>query len=614
MRMNRTQRQTRKSVPRKPSQTVRLPRDYAWKVATRVTDALQAHIDPKLYSSLTTALSSRSLDEYLSLGREWGLQSITPATQLTDPGDPACHVMLSSLIKKFCFDGDIKARKRAAIETFLDGEDRCKRYNQKGRKILRDDPVFYSAKLFIKRVIGEELPEEEALFGKARHGPGTCTGTSFGLTTAYDKYASLPYDVTQNCVIHGRKLILSDARWCRAISNTLREQGVPLTGSAFPFDHVFNVVKGNKITSVPKDALKERPIAIEPTINMMLQLGVDGFIRKRLKRWGINLDDQSKNRKLAYEGSLRMDVLSPATIDLSAASDSISLGIAKFLLPEPWFRYVCDLRSPSGEVDGSQIRYSKLSTMGNGYTFAVESLIFASIVYGVCKVCLGYYPRDTCSVFGDDIIVPEGCGQTVAEYLELAGFSLNKEKSFLSGSVKESCGSDWYRGLPMRGVFLKEFPSTVAELMSDRNRLQRWFFINHYEREWASVDRMFHLWLPNWSHKVRGPLSSEEFDTYLHDRCLNWRRSKEGYYSSPVLTSRYAGNRSSKFAEMHWLVQQHRGLIKELPFMLDVRLTNTTQGSVYTLYDKRRIIRSLDRRRQWWRKPPDCYCSPAEEL
>ena len=55
----------------------------------------------------------------------------------------------------------------------------------------------------------------------------------------------------------------------------------------------FQLVPGNLITTVPKNAKTDRTIAIEPGLNGFVQKGIGSCIRRRLRRFGINLNDQS---------------------------------------------------------------------------------------------------------------------------------------------------------------------------------------------------------------------------------------------------------------------------------------------------------------------------------
>jgi hypothetical protein len=247
----------------------------------------------------------------------------------------------------------------------------------------------------------------------------------------------------------------------------------------------------------------------------MLQLGVDGFIRRRLKRFGIDMDDQEPNQKMAYEGSIRTDADTPVTIDLSNASDTVSLRLVKLLLPEEWYGYLCALRSPKGSVpDRTKLRYAKISSMGNGYTFALETLIFCAMCYAALKLSGHRWDRSLVAVFGDDMVVPQSAVAPLLSLLEACGLEPNTEKSFLGGRARESCGTDWVSGVNMRPVFLKDQPVTVCELFTHRNLIARWAdsFVgrplkNTEDYIIGLIPEALRLW---------GPISDTEFSTYLH--------------------------------------------------------------------------------------------------
>jgi len=615
MKCSHVQRKNRKSRPLR-KQEVRLPRDYPWQVLNTLNSVLGQYTEPGGQDRLARIIRARSVDDLTELGNEWSLQSIS----LLRPAEPLCNVetklLLAGLVKKYQFDGDVALRKQRAIDIVISGEKVCSEFNtHKYKSCDMTHPVFSNARHFCARVLGDILPAHSELTKAARHGPGASTSTSHGKTNSYYKYADWPYDVTAGCVKHAKLLILSDERWLGALEASYRQrENIPawciLDRDAF-WRSVLNIVPGNKITTVPKDARKDRPIAIEPDMNLMLQLGVDGYVRRRLKRGGVNLDSQIKNQVLAQKGSVDNSDLSPCTIDLSSASDTISLRIAKLLLPTQWYRYLCDLRSPKGVLpDGSTLRYSKLSSMGNGGTFAIESLLFASLVFGVCKHFMGHYPRDIVSVFGDDIIVPETVYKPLCAYLECAGFSVNTEKSFSRPGVKESCGTDWYHGRNVRPVSLKKEPRTIAEVFCDRNRITRWLKQHYYYDACQAVDDLYLKWVPEQFRHCKGPISDEEFDTYWHCEVppsspsvhpkTMWK------YEFPALTARLkrAAGPDFLFRKLMASLSGENPGSHFREHRLPVKLAS--QGSVFTVYaSSRSIVRGVTRRSVYnW---TDCY-------
>jgi hypothetical protein len=137
-------------------------------------------------------------------------------------------------------------------------------------------------------------------------------------------------------------------------------------------------------------------------MNIYVQKGIGGVIRNRLRSIGINLDDQTKNQRLAKIGSFSGRL---ATIDLSMASDCISRLIVEKLIRSDWLLALGQCRSPIGVLpSGRKIFYQKYSSMGNGYTFELETLIFLSLAYAWAR--LHGEDVDRISVYGDDIIVP----------------------------------------------------------------------------------------------------------------------------------------------------------------------------------------------------------------
>jgi plastocyanin len=436
-------------------------------------------------------------------------------------------LQLAALLKKFQFETSKSERIAVALEKFRAAEDSCRLYNHGGYKELGSAEtewvcnVFTYARSFLQKLLGDVLPSNDVLTDRSRHGPGATLDTKEGLTSTYHKYSEWPYSCTEAALGYARLSILDDPRWIGALEDSYRQKtGLNpwqvINWKEF-WSSVLEVVPGNRITFVPKDARTERSIAIEPTMNLYLQLGVDGFMRRRLKRWGVDLDHQGRNQVLAKQGSEIGGYDSFCTIDLSAASDTISRKVCELLLPPVWYDYLLQIRSPEGELDGETISYEKISSMGNGFTFALETSIFTALIYGVMREVYGSFDRSSFAVYGDDLIIRKSLVEHVVEALNLAGFTINAEKSFFVGPVRESCGTDWIQGEPVRPVFFAEIPSDVSGLFVDVNRLQR-----HLSLRWDVEDsltvRNMKKWIPQRLNRLEGPRSDTEFDSYIHAR------------------------------------------------------------------------------------------------
>jgi hypothetical protein len=213
---------------------------------------------------------------------------------------------------------------------------------------------------------------------------------------------------------------------------------------------------------------------VEPSINLFYQLGYGGVLRRRLLDAGINLrDGQMIHRQVACDASKEGTF---ATLDLKNASDSISRRLVELLLPRRWFEVLDDLRSPTTLVNNKVVVLEKFSSMGNGFTFELETLIFLGL-------CLALDPAhkagENVFVYGDDIIVPTESSKGVIAALEFFGLTINREKSFTDGLFRESCGGDYFNGEDVRPHFLKESPNEPQQLISLANGIHRLGLSDH---------------------------------------------------------------------------------------------------------------------------------------
>jgi hypothetical protein len=139
------------------------------------------------------------------------------------------------------------------------------------------------------------------------------------------------------------------------------------------------------------------------------------------------------------------------------ASDTLSYNLVAWLLPYPWLKFFSDVRSPLGKLkDGTKIPYAKFSSMGNGATFTIETLIFAAACDAV--------GASEYTVYGDDIILSSDRSHDLLQLLRFMGFMPNWDKSYLEGPFRESCGGNYYLGDDITPVYLRFDPAKKPEL------------------------------------------------------------------------------------------------------------------------------------------------------
>jgi hypothetical protein len=132
----------------------------------------------------------------------------------------------------------------------------------------------------------------------------------------------------------------------------------------------------------------------------------------------------------------------------------------RYMLPASFWEFLRILRCPKTRLPtGRELELNMVSTMGNGYTFPLQTMLFASVVRGVAVVDGVRLTGDNFGVFGDDIICPSQIHRHVVKVLSLLGFTVNATKSFVEGPFRESCGADFFLGENVRGVYIKKILS-----------------------------------------------------------------------------------------------------------------------------------------------------------
>jgi len=430
-----------------------------------------------IFKSLCTDFGQQAAS-LLERGDFAGLLSLTvdPLTY-SDPDLFRDDYLVAEMMSKFPnFDVGID-RVAVAMEKFRKSERDCSEANYRLKSLYGTASTTVSAVSFIwtarrkiERLLGPfSWDEAEQHFG---FGPGSTTSLKRVRGDAYHKYGASKPHVTKECMVLGLTAVRREPRWLAHLAGFSGELSVAafeeLSERVRPED-IFTVVKGNHVITVPKSAKTDRVIAKEPDLNMYVQKGIGGVIRRRLKRCGINLDSQVRNQELALEGSVSGQL---CTLDLSAASDSVAMQLVRELLPPDWVEAIELCRSPSGTLpDGSVITYQKVSSMGNGFTFELESLIFWALVHSVLDYSSTIERR--VAVYGDDLIFSVDIYEQVVDLLSICGFTVNAKKSFHVGSFRESCGKHYFSGRDVTPFYIRESVESPERLMWLANSIRR---------------------------------------------------------------------------------------------------------------------------------------------
>jgi hypothetical protein len=355
-------------------------------------------------------------------------------------------------------------RKSAAISKWLKIEERNARTNQRLLLSPLDEGrilggiSLHSVIAGAQRIIRDTIGDTPSLEASICFTGGASTSVKRGSGSIARKLLS-GRDVTEEAWPHVSKLI-NHAREVtlgnRRVWEQLREWDNPV------------FVPGNELFTVPKSTEIDRCAAKEPDLNMLIQKALGNAIRKALRRKGVDLNDQTRNQRLAHEGSAKGTL---ATIDLSSASDSVTTQLVYILLPLDWAAMLDDCRSKHTLIGDAWHENEMFSSMGNAFTFELESLIFWALARASARY-LGV--TGSISVFGDDIICPVAVAKPLVRVLGYCGFQANAKKSFWSGPFRESCGKHYHAGVDITPFYVKELPLSVPRWIHLGNSLRKW--------------------------------------------------------------------------------------------------------------------------------------------
>lgn len=364
----------------------------------------------------------------------------------------ATHFLAKADFLKTSFD-----KEQVALNKFSEFEDLCGLTNRRFSNLLLD-PDYSGSNVWllnatirkIEQVLGDFCGEEWV--DNAGWGPGVSNQIKGSDCSAINKF-------------HSESGITRDLH--ALVGGELFSAAYPLWASSRPdlrpeSEPCFEV--GNVIITVPKSSKTDRVIAVEPGLNLWFQKGLGTMIRRRLLRAGIDLNSQTRNQHLAFRASKDASL---ATVDFSSASDSISARLVEALLPPRWFAVLDASRCRYGISKGVVRTWNKFSSMGNGFTFELESLIFFAAASAVCDY--QGLPKTDVSVFGDDVILPSKAFDLFSSFSRFLGFRVNATKSFSSGRFFESCGSHFWGGRCCKPVYLKNKLTDISSIYKAAN-------------------------------------------------------------------------------------------------------------------------------------------------
>jgi len=302
------------------------------------------------------------------------------------------------------------------------------------------EPILRKARAFISRLfdgfdVRDIIP---------RHGPGAvATGEAVGEKSNFSRlytHTERMYPFTEYFVL-GLNQVADQLDWIQSLENL--EHGTA------------------KVVLVPKDSRGPRLISKEPLELQWIQQGIQKSLyswieEHQITRGFVNFTNQSINRRLALSSSRTHRY---ATLDMKDASDRVTLKLVERLFSgTSLYEGLLASRSAFTQLpDGRVVRLSTFAPMGSAVCFPIEALCFYALAVAVLHEHGRANRRETprVYVYGDDIITKIEDFDLLLRYFPLVGLRFNESKCCVSGSFRESCGCDAFRGIDVTPIRLR---------------------------------------------------------------------------------------------------------------------------------------------------------------
>ncbi len=289
-----------------------------------------------------------------------------------------------------------------------------------------------------------------------------------------------------------------------------------------------------RVVFVPKTQTSPRVIAIEPSHMQYMQQSVKDYVYTILEthpltRHSVRFSRQDVNQRLAYTASKDRRL---ATLDLKDASDRVHLHLVQRIFKNSGLlEYLEDARSLHAVLpNGTNMVLFKYASMGSALCFPVEAMVFYTLIQAAMHIFDGGRPSSRSvrrysrqiDIYGDDIIIPVEYTDFVVKYLESFALKVNVNKSFKDSSFRESCGADFFAGVPVNPVYAREVPHDdsrrwEANVIMSWNATADLFYMRGQWHVCQVIRDMLHRVVKRTIPRARKPGSGLSHLSFLYD-------------------------------------------------------------------------------------------------
>lgn len=304
---------------------------------------------------------------------------------------------------------------------------------------------------------------------------------------------------------------------------------------------------GARASCVPKNNEKSRFINIETTFGCLLQRIDAKCIRDVLRiqlndldvviedpTLGISYDAQEIHRRMIADSDY-------ATVDFSNASDSVRLDVVSGMFPKHIVSLLERHRSEEVLFPDGPWAPAKLSSMGNGFTFEVMTVLLLSIARQL---------DPTARVYGDDVIIHNDVVDQFISVCSLISFQTNLDKTFVRSNFRESCGSFFHDDFGYIVCYDIHASETYQDVVTSHNKLYDILERSPISQPLRDVIQAAVVKLSSlFPASLKGPYEPRNLDKYVfsqgykkrHKSCPHHRSLWQGYLNEVNLYCELTG-------------------------------------------------------------------------
>lgn len=342
-----------------------------------------------------------------------------------------CLYQCEAFFKRYIFERDASASlnlSQKAVTSFLKYQEDISRPRQCYK--LSTCSIIRKARSIVKEILGpydEDEVIDNAMFGKRAN-----------VNVPYtDSYLDRKVEVLTGSTEHIRWFSQTIIPRDKILADSLSEIGKT--------DLTPEYVETLKLVTVPKAYDTERTIMPNTVIGAFHSEGLGRCIEQKLREHGLDIRRlQERHSRLVKKYSINR---SHVTADLKRASDWFSSATVNMLVPRKWFNALKLGRISQVEYSNQRYYCHSFMAMGIGYTFPLQTLLFYALLKAIAELTR---VEGLISVYGDDLIYPRKMHAYVVRVFDDLGIILNKDKTFVETHFRESCGSDYYKGVDVR--------------------------------------------------------------------------------------------------------------------------------------------------------------------